>query len=191
LVWDPIFQEVLSERNWKFAKFRTTLAQSSMTPLYGYKYAYALPPDFLRFIRPRRKPPIRNPYYWAYYGDGWYHKHDLPVQPYGFPYVVETLSDGNKYLFIDYDNSGPALAITYIRLISDLTQLMPGFVNCFVWRLAQELSIPITEDKQKWQAAESSYKDALNSAEAQNECLDFDENEEGTRSWIAAGRFAG
>lgn len=193
IAWDPIFQEVLSERDWRFAKIRASLPQSSQTPLYGYKYAYAVPPDFLRLIRPRRKPPIRNPHYWVWYGDGWYPKHDLPVRPQGYPYIVETLSDGNKYFFSDYDNaiSNEPLSITYIRLISDLTQLMPGFVNCLTWRLAQELAIAITEDKQKFQVAELAYKDALNSAEAQNECLDFEENNEGSQSWITAGRFAG
>jgi hypothetical protein len=68
---------------------------------------------------------------------------------------------------------------------------MPGFVNCLAWRLAQELSIAITEDLKKWQGAEAAYKEALNSAEAQNECLDFSFDEEGSQSWISAGRFAG
>lgn len=188
-VWDPIFQEVLSERDWRFAKIRLALQLSALTPLYGYSYAYAMPPDFLRFVRPRRKPLIRN----LLYGDGIYHRHDLPVSPHGYPYVVETLSDGNKYLLIDYDNSDTdrPLTINYIRLITDYSQLMAGFVNCLAWRLAEELAIQITEDKQKWQGAETAYKEALNSAEAQNECLDFSENQEDSRAWISAGRFAG
>jgi hypothetical protein len=188
-IWDAIFQEVLSERDWRFAKIRVQLQLSSTTPLYGYSYAYAVPADFLRFVRPRRKPPIRN----LLYNTGIYHRQDLPVDPWGYPYVVETLADGNKYLLIDYDNSDTnrLLAINYIRLITDLSQLMPGFVNCLAWRLAEELAISITEDKQKWQGANAAYKEALNSAEAQNECLDFSENESGSTAWIAAGRFAG
>lgn len=193
-IWDPIFQEVLSERDWRFAKIRVALQQSSITPLYGYRYAYTMPGDFLRFVRPRRKPLIRNLLHYVLDGEGVYHRHDLPVRPHGYPYIVETLSDSEgkslgKFLLIDYDNSGVPLAINYIRLITDLSQLMPGFVNCLAWRLAQELTIPVTEDKQKATGAEAAYKNALNSAEAQNECLDFSENEEGSQSWIAAGRF--
>jgi hypothetical protein len=83
---------------------------------------------------------------------------------------------------------GPAM-ITYIQLISDYSQLMPGFVNCLCNRLAMELSIGITEDKQKFELMESRYKDSLNSAEAQNECLDFSD-EDGNESWAEAGRYA-
>jgi len=78
--------------------------------------------------------------------------------------------------------------ITYIQLISDYTQLMPGFVNCLTNRLAQELAIPITEDKAKFQAAAQWYQESLNSAEAQNECLDYSEDEAGSSSWVDAGR---
>ena len=78
--------------------------------------------------------------------------------------------------------------ITYIQLISDYTQLMPGFVNCLANRLAMELSIGVTEDKQKFELMQGMYKESLNSAEAQNECLDFSEDEDGSTSWEDAGR---
>jgi hypothetical protein len=81
--------------------------------------------------------------------------------------------------------------INYIRLITDYTQLMPGFVNCLAWRLAAELSVGITEDKQKFQGANEMYRDSLNSAEAQNECMDFMEDETGSESWERAGRQIG
>ena len=47
VVWDAVFQEVLSERDWKLAKTRQQLALSNVTPLYTYKHAWALPSDFL------------------------------------------------------------------------------------------------------------------------------------------------
>ena len=53
-----IFQEVLSERDWKFAKTRTQLQLSPITPLYSWKFAWALPADLLRFVRPLRRPEI-------------------------------------------------------------------------------------------------------------------------------------
>ena len=50
--WDFVFQEVMAERDWKFAKTRVQLQLSNVTPLYSYKYAWALPGDLLRFVRP-------------------------------------------------------------------------------------------------------------------------------------------
>ncbi len=67
MVWDAIFQEVLSERDWKFAKTRQQLQLSPVTPLYSWLFAWALPTDFLRFVRPRRKQTDNN-WYWGW---GW------------------------------------------------------------------------------------------------------------------------
>jgi hypothetical protein len=262
-VWDHIIQEVLSERDWKFAKIRVNLqlaagasftgsiaanvltvtavasgavlagqivngpgviypttitsqtggtnggvgtytvdtAQTigsevlcgSVSAVYGFGYAWAMPSDFLRFVRPQKKPMDRNNWgwFWGPEGSGWYHHRDRPFWPYDYDYKVETLAiDGNKYVLTDYSGwKGPA-KITYIRLITDYSQLMPGFVNALAFRLAGELSIAITEDKQKGQMMEQMYRGALNSAEAQNECMDlvsFDES--GSESWAQAGRY--
>lgn len=195
LVWDAVIQEVLSERDWKFAKTRTTLEQSPETPLYGYDYAYALPADFLRFVRPHKRPLNRWDYYWGAgpEGSGWYLKADPPFAPVGFPYVVETLpDDGNLYVLTDYDCLyGYNPMINYIRIISDYSKLTPGFVNCLCYRLAEELAIPMTEDQKKHETMHGLYRSALNSAMAQNECYDFLENEQGSQSWVAAGRYWG
>lgn len=191
-VWDTVFQEVLSERDWKFAKIRVQLSLSPQVPAYGYNFAWAMPSDFLRFIRPHKRPRDR----WGWFfqalpvGTGWYLLADAPFVPTGFAYVVETLPvDGNRYLLTNYDGSlGPAF-INYIKLISDYTQLMPGFVNCLAWRLAKELALNITEDKQKFELCEDQYKQSLNSAEAQNECMDLiSYDEQGSTSWEDAGR---
>ena len=220
-VWDAIFQEVLSERDWKFAKTRQTLQLSPVTPLYTFQFAWALPQDFLRFVRPRRRNESINQL-WCNGPDGcggWYSRRDPPFFPFGWDYKVETLTAGwlvvanlpavpypspfptGRYLLTNYGGGNvlgqtsppPAIpaAITYIQLITDYTQLMPGFVNCLAWRLAQELSVGITEDKAKWQMCRDEYRDSLNSAEAQNETMDSDHDEDGSTSWIDAGRFAG
>lgn len=214
-VWDAVFQEVLSERDWKFAKTRQQLQLSPVTPLYTWHHAWAMPADFLRFVRPRRRQSSHDDFFWNYGPDagwGWYNHQDPPFWPYGYDYRVETLTSGwliepgqnpvpypspfptGKYVLTNYsgcNSGGPNLpaAITYIQLITDYTQLMPGFVNCLAWRLAQELSINITEDKNKWQIARDEYKEALNSAEAQNETMDFDKDEDGSDSWERAGRW--
>jgi hypothetical protein len=214
-VWDAIFAEVLSERDWKFAKTRVQLQLSPVTPLYTWKYAWALPADFLRFVRPRRKQDNRN-CLWLQGPEGnfgWYNRQDPPFWPANWAYIVETLTAGwdtsvnppipygsgtnpptpfpiGRYALTNYGSTVAPAAITYIRLISDYTQLMPGFVNCLANRLAQELSIGITEDKGKFQLMEERYKDSLNSAEAQNETSDYQSDEDGSESWLMAGRYA-
>jgi len=207
-VWDSVFQEVLSERDWRFAKTRVPLSLSPIIPLYTFKYAWALPADFLRFVRPQKLSPDRHHYYWGWgpEGTGWYHREDPPFWPPGHSYKIETLTAGwtsplsnppvaypgpfpsGRYALTNYGGWGGPAMITYIQLISDYTQLMPGFVNCLAWRLAAELAVGITEDKAKFQTAEQMYRDSLNSSEAQNECMDFQKDEAGSNSWERAGR---
>jgi hypothetical protein len=208
-VWDAVFQEVLSERDWKFAKTRAQLQLSTVTPLYSYRYAWALPADLLRFVRPIKKPHDRQHYWlgWGPEGTGWYRREDPPFWPFDTDYKVETLTSGwtspltdpptpfpppfpiGRYAITNYGGWMGSAMITYIQLITDYTQLMPGFVNCLANRLAMELSIGVTEDKQKFEMMQQAYKDSLNSAEAQNECLDFSEDESGSTSWEDAGRY--
>lgn len=217
MVWDAVFQEVLSERDWKFSKTRQVLQLSPITPLYTWKFAWALPADFLRVVRPRRRQENRD-YLWLNYGAGgcgWYSRHDPPFWPFGWDYIVETLTQGwtitpgnppvpwppttdppttapGKFALTNYGGQiqGTPAAMTYIRLITDYTQLMPGFVNCLAYRLAMELCIGVTEDKSKFQLMEEKYKDSLNSAEAQNETMDYQHDEDGSDSWERAGRNA-
>ena len=213
--WDIVFQEVLSERDWRFAKTRQQLQLSPVTPLYTWRFAWALPADFLRFVRPRRRQNSHDDFFWNYGpqgGWGWYNRQDPPFWPSGYDYKVETLTAGwdasvnppvpypppfptGKYVLTNYsglNSDGPNLpaAITYIQLITDYTQLTPGFVNCLAYRLAMELCIGITEDKSKFQLMEERYKDSLNSAEAQNESSDYMQDETGSETWVNAGRRA-
>ena len=201
IAWNHVFQEVLAERDWRFAKTRTVLELSPVKPLYAYCSAWLLPGDLLRFVRPHKRPPDRAAYawFWGPEGDGWYHRNDPPFWPTGYPYVIEAVltnpddpANGyNQCVLTDYRGQcGPA-KVNYIRLITDLTQLMPGFVNCLTYRLAAEVAVAITEDGKKAEGMMSMYRDSLNSAEAQNECLDYQKDEAGSESWERAGRFAG
>jgi len=105
--------------------------------------------------------------------------------PYPDPFPI------GKYALTDYGNPNIPAAINYIQLISDYTQLMPGFVNCLANRLAMELAVNVTEDKAKREDLKQDYKDSLNSAEAQNECYDFSADEAGNFDWTSAGRWTG
>lgn len=265
IAWDAIFQETLSERDWKFAKTRTPLQLSPQRPLYDWKHAWAMPSDFLRFVRPQRRAHDRHNWIWlgGWSGEGWYHKDDSPFWPHGVAYKVETmptmcvfvasitagvmtvtglsygqlslnqpvyganipqgtfiaafgtgagfqgtytvnnsltvaseamtspnpLVGNSKFALTNYNGCHGPAKITYIQLISDYTQLMPGFVNCLANRLAAEVSIAITEDKNKFEGMMQMYRDSLNSAEAQNESSDYMQDETGSESWERAGRY--
>ncbi len=266
-VWDHVFQTVLSERDWKFAKTRAELQLSPQVPLYTWHHAWALPSDYLRTVRPRRRQQNRNNnlfWGWGFEGEGWYHRQDPPVWPQGRDYKVETLpalctfvgsitgttltvtqvtanqltinqpvtgigvtpgtfiialgtgsgyagtyllnipstvpseamfctfpssGGGAKYILSNYGGWHGPVKITYIQLITNYTQLMPGFVDCLAYRLAQEVAISITEDEKKYAAMEQMYKEGLNSAEAQNETMDYERDEDGSETWERAGRY--
>lgn len=209
--WDMVFQEVLSERDWKFAKTRVQLQQNANSPVGGYLYAYALPADFLRLCKPREIPEERRIANFAWVGNnpGWceeYGEHfDIPVWPREVaPYVTETVlnptSDPPSYstnLLTNYPgpnqtySSVPPIIITYIRLITDFTQLLPGFVNCLANRLSAEVAPAVTEDMTKAEKFMEMYLTTLNSSQAQQECDDFLKDESGNFNWVQAGRFRG
>lgn len=205
-VWQMILQEVLSERDWKFAKTRAQLQKNANSPAGGYKFAYALPADFLRLCKVREIPEerrIADANVW--FGDGNWGGHrnrDIPVWPREVePYIVESVMNpgagGPTYTTNllsnyphcdDYTNARP-IVINYIRLISDFTQLLPGFVNALAYRLAGEIAVSITEDTNKAQGMMQMYFTTLNSAQAQTECDDFLQDEQGSQSWVTAGRY--
>jgi hypothetical protein len=193
-VYPYLLDEVLQVKDWRFAKTRLQLAVIATTPGYAYQYAYALPADFLRLVKPH-KPPSRgrNPYASFLFSDPvGYHSGvdwDPPVYPTGFPYVIETMpTDGGKYILTNYNNSAVGLWINYIQQIIDATKFTPAFINCLANRIGAELAIPITEDKQKSTGLLQAYTDSLQSAEAINESLDYLEDETGGTEWVDAGR---
>lgn len=201
-VWNSVFQEVLSERDWKFAKTKVELQQSTIKPVFGYCFAYSLPADFLRLVKPKEIPQERQIAQAEDYGYGWgngwgrIRQSDVPVWPrHVHPYIVETVAntsvDPPTYstcLLTNYNGCVVPVGITYIRLITDLTQLLPGFVNCLTYRLAAELAVSVTEDVKKQQAMMEMYLSTLNSAQAQVECDDYLKDEAGSQTWVHAGR---
>jgi hypothetical protein len=142
---------------------------------------------------------------------------DVPVWPrHVAPYIVETIANNTipqnvtyqMYLLTNYNSnptqsqgssptpppSGPTqcpipVGITYIRLITDLTQLTPGLVDVLTYRMGYELAIAITEDQKKAQAMMAMYTETLNGAQAQLECDDSLQDEAGNFNWVHAGRF--
>lgn len=198
-VWDYCLYEVLQSHDWKFAKTRAKLTQSTTAPEYAYQFAYELPSDFLRLVRERHSTskginPVAYPAGVWYYsidttGYSRFYNFDPPVYPPGFPYVIETLpSTGVMVLLTDYDNTAYDLYVNYIKKVTDATKYTPAFCNCLANRLAQELAIPITEDKAKFDRMALMYKQSVYSAEAVNESTDYVMDETGSTEWENAGR---
>jgi len=51
VLWDDTRAAVFRAHPWNCLTKRVALAQSTVTPVYGYTYQYQLPADFLRLIR--------------------------------------------------------------------------------------------------------------------------------------------
>ena len=197
-VWDYIFDELMSVRDWRFAKIRAILQKSATVPGYAYQFAYPLPADFLRLTKTRQatskgiNPLVYSVGYWYPYidptGYSRYSNYDPPVFPAGMPYIIESLPDGTLCLFTDYDNSTQDLYINYIQKITDYSKCTPTFINCLADRLGAELAIAITEDQNKVKLLYAKYSESLNSAEAVNESADYIEDESGSTDWENAGR---
>lgn len=167
-IWEYIRDEVLEAGEWKFAKTRVALAQSTTEPLYGWDYAYPLPSDFLKLC-------LGTP-------------EDPSVYPTGNAWVIETLPSGRMVLLTDYDNSSNDLYINYIRRVVDVTKYSPSFVSALAFRLAAELAIPLTEGMKKYNTLISIYEVALRKAVGVNQSGDYLEDEQGSTDWENAGR---
>jgi hypothetical protein len=198
-VWEYCRDEVLQAKDWKFAKLRYEMQVSTTKPLYGYGFAYPLPSDFLRLVRPRQNPfKGLNP---AAYSPGYSYtlidttgysrflNFDPPVFPPGFPYVIETLPDtGQSCMFTGYDNTNFPLYINYIRRVTDATKYTPAFINSLANRVGAELATAVTENAGKFKDMMGLYALSLETAQAQNESIDYLEDEAGGDEWLSAGR---
>jgi len=195
MVWDYVRSEVLQLRDWRFAKMKAELTRHPSSPLYGYAYAYALPNDFLRLVRPRRwdangEPfPIGNPGIVSDYG--------LPVHPPTLSYSIELIPEdlttspptpATMCLLTDYDDSHEPIIITYIRDAYDESRWTPAFKTCMAYRLAMEIAVIVTESMNKAREMERLFMQALYSASAINESGEHVLHETGSRSWLMAGR---
>jgi hypothetical protein len=206
-VWEYVRDEVLQAKNWKFSKIRAALLRYSVAPLYAYQFAYVMPSDFMRLVKPHGKGSLPSNPAIAVGGFSLSANtfissessidFDPPVYPPGFPYVVEVIPGDSEAdppttdtlcLLTDYDDTNQDLIINYIRRVVDESLYTATFKNCLINRLAQELAISITESIPKSQLMEQQYQKLLYSAEAVNESMDYLDNETGSSSWENAGR---
>lgn len=182
-----VIGEILESADWVFAKTRVTLEKNSTTPVQGFLYAYTLPADFVRPCRQRKDDPpvypdsvVTTPTYFHGY------LYNEKVQ---FNYVVETLADGTKCLFTDYDNSTTSLVYQYIRREENPARWSAHFCNTVAVRLAAALAPVLTSvksgmDDKMWRL----YATMLKRAKGHNASHDFLKDETGSTDWEIAGR---
>ena len=188
-VYEYIRDEVLSAKDWKFAKRRVALAQNVATPEYGYDYAYTLPSDFLRLCLTKDGDDSFYPS--GDYASAW-NSDELTIRSRKYGYSIEALSDGTFCMFTDYDNTDYDLYIAYIRKEDNPAKWSPAFINALAFRLAAELALTRTESRSKFSDMMTLYENALKKADEHNSYLEYVEDETGKlttdNSWERAGR---
>ena len=172
-VWEYIRDEVLEAVKPKFATVRVELSQSSTSPANEdvYLYAYPLPSDYLCLADDTQDDPAIYP---------------VPgVEPYAF----ETLSDGTRCIFTNYDSTvSGSVYLTYIRRITDPAVFSPSFINAFAFRLGAELSYSIPASTTKFEAMMTLYERAKRKARGMSLAQEYLEDEKGSETWVSAGR---
>ncbi len=184
--WEYIRDEVLSARDWKFAKTRVALALNATSPTTMFDYAYTLPSDFLRLCLKKPHDPVVST---EEYEEEYFIGESYVVKNVAYAYSIETLSDGTLCLMTDYDNTDYALYISYIKKVTDATKYSPLFIKALSYRLAAELALPRTESRSKAVDMMTMYEAALREADGHNASSEYVPFETGTsESWELAGR---
>lgn len=191
VLWEYLRDEVLEAAEWRFAKARVALAQSTTEPVSGWLYAYPLPSDFLRICKGRLDDPAVYPDIQNAAGYPTIYNGAIRMSIYdrlGYPYVVETLESGRLCLFTNYDNSTADLYLTYIRRVVNPERYSPSFINALAFRLAAEFALGLVKGQMLFDRMMDLYAVALTRAEAVTQSFDELPDEKGSRAWELAGR---
>lgn len=183
--WQYIRDEVLSVKEWAFAKTRVALAKNLIAPAYGFSYAYTLPTDFLRLCSQDSADASVFPS--GLYSEEYETGNSIITTSFT-NYKIETISDGSLCLVTNYDNSTDNIYITYIRRITDVSKFSPLFINALAFRWAAEMAINRTETRSKFSDMMALYQSSLRTAESLNQSLNYLHEETGTNSWTTGGR---
>jgi hypothetical protein len=115
-VYDMVRDITLEDHPWNFAMSRSTLAQLSTAPDFGYSYQYQLPSDCLRVLGMVDVTISAN------------------VDP-----TLEFKIESNRLL-----TDETSASIMYVATVDDPALYSPRFVSAFSMRLAAEVSYHIT-----------------------------------------------
>lgn len=165
-IFDDVRDEEIRRHHWKFAMRRTTLVALVDAPVWGYRYQYPLPTDFLGVVQ------VNDVH--------------LRACPKGrAPWSVES---GN----ILTDIPAP-LKFRYVARVADTALYDPLFCEALACKLALEACETITQSSTKKQAATQEYTYAISEA-ARRDAIENPPDELPWGSWLDSrmgpGRFS-
>lgn len=147
--FEPTFNFIIGKANWAFATRTVELAKRATNvnwPLALDRVAFPLPSDMVRFVE------IIDP----------------ELDDEDDSYSIEGGPGGAELLTED---PGSSITIRYIRTGADLldpTRWTPDFIEAFTWRLAWQISDPLSADKGRKDRALNAYNDAISAAKRAN-----------------------
>ncbi|MGW8177962.1 MAG: hypothetical protein ACWGQW_04095 [bacterium] len=112
-------RSVLEEREWTFALKRAMLSSLAETPIFGYEYAFLVPPDCLRVIEVRDTSTTTR------------------TQAPSIPHVVE-----NRKIYANV----PVIHVRYLMDLEDITKFSSLFTQALAAHIAKSIAIPLTEN---------------------------------------------
>lgn len=134
--WLSTLKELQRAHPWNFCKWRDWLTTSAdYTPPFGWKYAYAKPPSFLRIINITE---------------------DGKQSSRSIPYEIE-----GQFILTDWPTKIP---VHYTRLIEDPTKFDSLFIRALVYDLASKFSASVTGKETSVQSFLAIRREALNEA---------------------------
>ncbi len=139
----------LRAHRWNFALSRAVLAPSTVTPGFGYAYAFPLPTDCLRVLLPN--DPTLD---WKVEGAS------ILTNSATSPFDAGTYGAAVT--------PSPALYLKYIRDVTDPTQFDPCFIDAFAVRVALAVVERLTQSNPKKQLLQADYKVAIAEASRAN-----------------------
>jgi hypothetical protein len=165
-IYDDIRDIVLSDYPWNFATLRTFLTVSpTVTPVFGYKYAYPLPSNCLRF--------------WGICG--WQEHGDVDPR---HKYALE-----GGYVMTNIQTS-QGLPVKYTQQVTSESQFEEVFVSVFALRMAAEGSIPLTKSAALKKEIMAEYLVELSKAKAKDSQESGPANVQEPEGWADA-RYTG
>lgn len=135
-VWNSVRDTALRLHTWNFAGARKQLTPLAGAPAHGFSYAFQLPPDFIRLDLEKLRP--------------------LSVRR-------DFQLEGTRNILAN--ELGP-IDLAYIRRVEEEGDWDPLFVEAFASRLAWQIAIKVTGDKQIQRGAWQEYVAALREAKA-------------------------
>ena len=116
--YNPARDAVLEDRDWTFASTRCMPNRLAEPPEFGYSSAFQLPPDFIRVIRISQLADMRDE-------------------------IFEWEKEKDQLLV-----NADVIYMRYVFRLEDPTKFSPNFVQAFAARIAADICVPLTHDKE-------------------------------------------